>query len=166
MCQKLYKVRLLKKLLYGLMLNIARFTLEKTCKKEIIGKVLGSVKIKVIMMFEFFVDNLVGNNTQQNEHTDTDSSGDSDIITQKIAKKKLNSKTITKNSMWQTRKDVKRDEFWAFIGIVINMETMPISNMQEYSSTNENKVSQDAICATYNKREDRDGLMELGSKNN
>lgn len=32
---------------------------------------------------EFFVDNLVENNTRQSEYTDTDSSDDSDVIVQK-----------------------------------------------------------------------------------
>lgn len=32
---------------------------------------------------EFFVDNLVENNTRQSEFTDTDSSDDSDVIVQK-----------------------------------------------------------------------------------
>ena len=50
----------------------------------------------------------------------------------------LNSKNLTKDSIWQTWHDVNEDEFWAFIGVILNMGTMPISNIQEYWSTKHN----------------------------
>lgn len=58
--------------------------------------------------------------------------------TNNYAKSVLNSKNLTKDSIWQTWHDVNEDEFWAFIGVILNMGTMPISNMQEYWSTKHN----------------------------
>ena len=51
------------------------------------------------------------------------------------AKSVLESKNIAKGSIWQTWHDVNKDEFWAFIGLILNMGTMPVPNMQEYWST-------------------------------
>ena len=50
--------------------------------------------------------------------------------TNSYAKSLLKSKNISKDSIWQTWRDVNKDEFRAFIGLILNMDTMPVSNMK------------------------------------
>ncbi|XP_033326115.2 piggyBac transposable element-derived protein 4 [Megalopta genalis] len=56
--------------------------------------------------------------------------------TNNYAKKKLEGKTLSTNSIWRSWRDVENVEFWAFIAVVINMGTMPLANLQEYWSRN------------------------------
>ncbi|KAI4481939.1 hypothetical protein M0804_008958 [Polistes exclamans] len=35
------------------------------------------------------------------------------------------------NSIWQMWRDVEKNEFWAFIGFIINISMIPLANMQE-----------------------------------
>ncbi|XP_053975370.1 piggyBac transposable element-derived protein 4-like [Hylaeus volcanicus] len=58
--------------------------------------------------------------------------------TNNYAKTMLQSKKITANSIWKTWRDVERNEFWAFVAVVLNMGTMPVANIQEYWSTKDN----------------------------
>ena len=58
--------------------------------------------------------------------------------TNNYAENVLNLKEISSNSIWQTWRDVKEDEFWAFIGVIVNMGTIPLTNMQEYWSVKDN----------------------------
>lgn len=45
--------------------------------------------------------------------------------------KKLEEKASL-HSIWRTWRDVIIEEFWRFIGFIINMETMSLTNLQEY----------------------------------
>lgn len=56
--------------------------------------------------------------------------------TNNYAAKKLEGKTLSPNSIWKTWHDVTNEEFWAFIGVIIDMGTMPLANLQEYWSRN------------------------------
>ena len=47
--------------------------------------------------------------------------------TNNYAKNVLSSKKLTKDSSWQTWHDCTKYEFWAFIGVILNMGTMPVS---------------------------------------
>ena len=58
--------------------------------------------------------------------------------TNNYAENVLKNKEISSNSIWETWRAVEEDEFWAFIGIIINMGTIPLTNMQEYWSVKEN----------------------------
>lgn len=58
--------------------------------------------------------------------------------TNTYARNKLQGKVLTKNSIWHSWRDVQKDEFWTFIGVILNMGTMPLANMQEYWSINPN----------------------------
>ncbi|KAI4485718.1 hypothetical protein M0802_012579 [Mischocyttarus mexicanus] len=58
--------------------------------------------------------------------------------TNNYAENILKNKEISSNSIWQTWRAVEEDEFWAFIGVIINMGTIPLANMQEYWSVMEN----------------------------
>ena len=49
--------------------------------------------------------------------------------------KKLEEKASL-HSIWRTWRDVIIEEFWRFIGFIINMETMSLTNLQEYWSRN------------------------------
>ena len=52
--------------------------------------------------------------------------------TNNYAAKKLEWRTLSSHSIWQTWHNDAKEEFWAFIAIIINMETMPLANIQEY----------------------------------
>lgn len=52
------------------------------------------------------------------------------------AKRKLEGKTLSANSIWRSWRDVTNKEFWAFLAVVINMGTIPLVNLQEYWSRN------------------------------
>ncbi|XP_014481483.1 PREDICTED: piggyBac transposable element-derived protein 4-like, partial [Dinoponera quadriceps] len=58
--------------------------------------------------------------------------------TNNYAKNVLKLKKISSNSIWQTWRDVEKDEFWAFIGVIVNMGTIHLANMQEYWTVKEN----------------------------
>ncbi|XP_066596608.1 piggyBac transposable element-derived protein 4-like [Prorops nasuta] len=58
--------------------------------------------------------------------------------TNNYAENVLRYKEISSNSIWQTWRAVEEDEFWAFIGVIINMGMIPLANMQEYWSVKEN----------------------------
>lgn len=55
--------------------------------------------------------------------------------TNDYANSKLQGKQLSKRSIWNTWSDVNRKEFLAFIGVILNMGTMPVANLQEYWST-------------------------------
>lgn len=55
--------------------------------------------------------------------------------TNDYANSKLRGKQLSKRSIWNTWSDVNRKEFLAFIGVILNMGTMPVANLQEYWST-------------------------------
>ncbi|CAK9816388.1 PiggyBac transposable element-derived protein 4 [Anthophora quadrimaculata] len=63
-----------------------------------------------------------------------------DIVreTNNNAAKKVEGKTLSSRSIWRSWYDVTVTEFWAFIGVIINMGTMPLANIQEYWSKNDN----------------------------
>ncbi|GLV41744.1 hypothetical protein CBL_12033 [Carabus blaptoides fortunei] len=66
----------------------------------------------------------------------TDPLNDSTIKeTNDYANSKLRGKQLSKRSIWNTWSDVNRKEFLAFIGVILNMGTMPVANLQEYWST-------------------------------
>ncbi|XP_035230326.1 uncharacterized protein LOC118202280, partial [Stegodyphus dumicola] len=44
----------------------------------------------------------------------------------------LKENEISSNSIWKTWRAVEEDEFWAFIGVIINMGTITLANMQDY----------------------------------
>ncbi|XP_015436661.1 PREDICTED: piggyBac transposable element-derived protein 4-like [Dufourea novaeangliae] len=52
------------------------------------------------------------------------------------AKRRLEGKTLSANSIWRSWRDVTLEEFWAFLAVIINMGTMPLANLQEYWSKN------------------------------
>ncbi|CAK9810345.1 PiggyBac transposable element-derived protein 4 [Anthophora quadrimaculata] len=56
--------------------------------------------------------------------------------TNNYAEKKLEGRTLSSNSIWRSWHNVTKEEFWAFIGVIINMGTMPLANLQEYWSRN------------------------------
>ena len=56
--------------------------------------------------------------------------------TNNYAKKKLEGKTLSANSIWRSWRNMENAEFWAFIAVIINMGTMPLANLQEYWSRN------------------------------
>lgn len=58
--------------------------------------------------------------------------------TNNYAENVLKNKEISSNSIWQTWRVVEEDEFWAFIGVIVNMGTIPLTNMQEYWSVKDN----------------------------
>ncbi|XP_046737562.1 piggyBac transposable element-derived protein 4-like [Diprion similis] len=47
-------------------------------------------------------------------------------------------KEISSHSIWKTWRAVEEGEFWAFIGVIINMGMIPLANMQDYWSIKEN----------------------------
>ncbi|XP_020296777.1 piggyBac transposable element-derived protein 4-like [Pseudomyrmex gracilis] len=57
--------------------------------------------------------------------------------TNNYARRKLENKTLSLYSIWRTWKNVTTEEMWAFIGVIINMGTMPLANLQEYWSRND-----------------------------
>ncbi|KAL2719344.1 piggyBac transposable element-derived protein 4-like [Vespula squamosa] len=46
----------------------------------------------------------------------------------------IEGRTLSANSIWRSWRDVENAEFWAFIVVIINMDTMPLTNLQEYWS--------------------------------
>ncbi|XP_058792504.1 piggyBac transposable element-derived protein 4-like [Phymastichus coffea] len=56
------------------------------------------------------------------------------IETNNYAAKKLDGKTLSPYSIWRNWRNVTIEEMWAFIGVIINMGTMPLANLQEYWS--------------------------------
>lgn len=52
------------------------------------------------------------------------------------AAKKLEGRTLSSNSIWRTWHNVTKEEFRAFIAVIINMGTMLLANIKEYWSTN------------------------------
>ncbi|CAK9809611.1 PiggyBac transposable element-derived protein 4 [Anthophora plagiata] len=77
--------------------------------------------------------------------------------TNNYARKKLEGRTLLPHSMWQTWHSVTIDEMWAFIGVIINMGTMPLANLQEYWSRNDvsfipfysNKFTRKRFCQIF-----------------
>lgn len=63
-----------------------------------------------------------------------------EIVSETIsyAKNKLKNKTLSKDSIWHTWRDTNKDEFWAFIGVILNMGTVVLPNVQDYWSTSAN----------------------------
>ncbi|XP_017795850.1 PREDICTED: piggyBac transposable element-derived protein 1-like [Habropoda laboriosa] len=59
------------------------------------------------------------------------------IETNNYATKKLEGKTLSPYSIWRNWRNVTIEEMWAFIGVIINMGTMPLANLQEYWSRND-----------------------------
>ncbi|CAK9810836.1 PiggyBac transposable element-derived protein 4 [Anthophora plagiata] len=59
------------------------------------------------------------------------------IETNNYATKKLEGKTLSPYSIWRNWRNVTLEEMWAFIGVIINMGTMPLANLQEYWSRND-----------------------------
>ncbi|XP_043493636.1 piggyBac transposable element-derived protein 1-like [Polistes fuscatus] len=59
------------------------------------------------------------------------------IETNNYAAKKLYGKTLSPYSIWRNWRNVTIEEMWAFIGVIINMGTMPLANLQEYWSRND-----------------------------
>ncbi|XP_017791899.1 PREDICTED: LOW QUALITY PROTEIN: piggyBac transposable element-derived protein 4-like [Habropoda laboriosa] len=55
--------------------------------------------------------------------------------TNDYANSKLRGKQLSKRSIWNTWSDVNRKEFLAFVGVILNMGTMQVANLQEYWST-------------------------------
>lgn len=75
-----------------------------------IGPQVSSTVTEPIQVFKlFFTDELVGEII---------------IETNTYARTKLKSKVSFKNSIWYSWRDVQKDEFWAFIGVILNMGTM------------------------------------------
>ncbi|XP_043498380.1 piggyBac transposable element-derived protein 1-like [Polistes fuscatus] len=66
------------------------------------------------------------------------------IETNNYAAKKLYGKTLSPYSIWRNWRNVTIEEMWAFIGVIINMGTMPLANLQEYWSRNDTIQRQDA----------------------
>ena len=60
------------------------------------------------------------------------------VETNNYAKNKLENKTLSKNSLWHSWCGTNREEFWAFIRVILNMGTMYLPNMQDYWSNNSN----------------------------
>lgn len=56
------------------------------------------------------------------------------IETNNYATKKLEGKTLSPYSIWRNWRKVTIEEMWAFIGVIINMGTIPLANLQEYRS--------------------------------
>ena len=59
--------------------------------------------------------------------------------TNNYAAKKLEGRALSSRSLWQSWYNVTKEEFWAFIAVIVNMGIIPLSNMKEYWST-------DPIC--------------------
>uniref|UniRef100_A0A1A9Z230 DDE_Tnp_1_7 domain-containing protein n=1 Tax=Glossina pallidipes TaxID=7398 RepID=A0A1A9Z230_GLOPL len=55
--------------------------------------------------------------------------------TNDYANSKLRKMPFSKITIWNTWSDVNRKEFLAFIGVILNMGTMPVVNLQEYWCT-------------------------------
>ena len=55
--------------------------------------------------------------------------------TNDYANSKLRGMQLSKRSIWNTWSDVNWKEFLAFIGVILNMGTMPVANLQEYWCT-------------------------------
>ncbi|XP_015433556.1 PREDICTED: piggyBac transposable element-derived protein 4-like [Dufourea novaeangliae] len=66
--------------------------------------------------------------------------------TNNYARRKLENKTLSPYSIWRTWHSVTTEEMWAFIGVIINMGTMPLANLQEYWSRNGMQV-QEPVCS-------------------
>ena len=58
------------------------------------------------------------------------------IETNNYAEKKLEGKILSSHSIWRNWRNVTIEEMWSFFGVIINMGTMPLANLQEYWSTN------------------------------
>ncbi|XP_035219647.1 piggyBac transposable element-derived protein 4-like [Stegodyphus dumicola] len=56
--------------------------------------------------------------------------------TNEYAKRKIGQKHLSKRSIWHSWEDVTHEEFLAFLGVILNMGTMPLADIQEYWSTN------------------------------
>ncbi|XP_045536705.1 piggyBac transposable element-derived protein 4-like [Papilio machaon] len=55
--------------------------------------------------------------------------------TNDYANSRLRGRQLSRRSIWNTWSDVNRKEFLAFIGVILNMGTMPVANLQEYWCT-------------------------------
>lgn len=62
-----------------------------------------------------------------------------DIIknTNAYAAEKIGDQELSKRSIWNTWENVTKEEFLAFIAVILNMGTMPLSHKQEYWATSE-----------------------------
>lgn len=58
--------------------------------------------------------------------------------TNKYAHNKLKDKELSKKSMWINWKETTTQEFCAFLAVILNMGTMPLANIAQYWSTDEN----------------------------
>lgn len=59
------------------------------------------------------------------------------IDTNNYAAKKLEGKALSSRSLWKTWYNVKKEEFWAFIVVIVNMGIITLGNIKEYWSTDE-----------------------------
>ncbi|KAF7380312.1 hypothetical protein HZH66_014667 [Vespula vulgaris] len=66
--------------------------------------------------------------------------------TNNYAKKKLEGKTLSSNSIWRSWRDVTNEEFWAFITIIIDISIMQLANLQEYRSRNNIILIREHVC--------------------
>lgn len=61
--------------------------------------------------------------------------------TNAYARTKIDAMDLSSRSIWHNWRDVEIQEFWAFLGLIINMGTMPLANMQEYwTKRNNSKI--------------------------
>ncbi|XP_014478485.1 PREDICTED: piggyBac transposable element-derived protein 4-like [Dinoponera quadriceps] len=58
--------------------------------------------------------------------------------TNEYAQMKIREKQLANNSIWHSWIDVTREEFMAFIGVILNMGTMPLASISEYWTTRSN----------------------------
>lgn len=58
--------------------------------------------------------------------------------TNEYAQIKISEKQLAKKSIWHSWVDVTRKEFMAFIGVILNMGTMPLASISEYWTTRSN----------------------------
>ena len=54
--------------------------------------------------------------------------------TNEYAKRKISEKQLSRKSIWHSWVDVTREEFMAFIGVILNMGTMPLASIVKYWS--------------------------------
>ncbi|CAK9804154.1 PiggyBac transposable element-derived protein 4 [Anthophora plagiata] len=54
--------------------------------------------------------------------------------TNRYASRKLEEMVLSSRSIWHTWRNITKEEFWAFIAVIVNMGTMTAANMKEYWS--------------------------------
>ena len=67
----------------------------------------------------------------QNDNTQTINNNKNfpKLQTNNYTRRKLERKTLSPYSIWRTWYNVTTEEMWAFIGVIINMRTMPLANL-------------------------------------